>query len=294
MGAAVHLDLDLLPALAKAVDDAALVLHYQPEVDLASGSVVGMEALLRWQHPTRGLLWPADFLGLAESAALLPDIGRWVFASCLREAIAWSVLPGRQRAIDWQLWINVSGSQLADPEFVAEITAALTDAGLPPRRLGLEITERGLEVLGRHANDVLGALREAGFALAIDDFGTWYSSLATIGDLPVDSIKLDRSFVRGVGSDIADDEIVAAVIKLAHARGLTVVAEGVESWSEGARLCELGCDRAHGYLFSGPQRADKARLMLARGFGWSGVAESTLAAPGGTTGSPPDPRRPAP
>jgi diguanylate cyclase len=117
---------------------------------------------------------------------------------------------------------------------------------------------------------MLEALRDIGVALAIDDFGTWYSSLGTLGELPIEAVKLDQSFVRGVGSDLENDSIVASVIQLAHAHGVRVVAEGVESWSEGARLCELGCDRALGYLFSGPQRAEQARLMLAHGTGWEG------------------------
>ena len=106
--------------------------------------------------------------------------------------------------------------------------------------------------------------------VALDDFGTWYSSLGTLGELPIEAVKLDQSFVRGVGSDLENDTIVSSVIELAHAHGVRVVAEGVESWAEGARLCELGCDRALGYLFSGPQRAEQARLMLARGTGWNG------------------------
>src|SRR5439155_25406421 len=117
----------------------------------------------------------------------------------------------------------------------------------------------------------LEALRSAGLALAIDVFGTWDASLATLGELPIEAVKLDQSFVRGVGSDLEGDGIVSSVIELAHAHGVRVVAEGVESWSEGARLCELGCDRALGYLFGGPQRAEQARLMLAHGTGWRGA-----------------------
>lgn len=263
-----RLDLDLVGGLRAALTGGGFVLHYQPEVDLADGSVVGMEALLRWQHPDRGLLWPGDFLSAAEAAGLLPAIGRWVFARCLDEALAWSALPGRAAAADWQLWVNVAGSQLAEPGFAEEVTALVAASGLPPNRLGIEVPERSLQCLGEGALGVLRRLRAAGLALAIDDVSTWYAALASFGDLPVDAIKLDRSFVRGVGSELEDDEIVASVIRLAHARGSYVVAEGVESWTEGARLCELGCDRAHGYLFSGPQRPEQARWMLARGFGW--------------------------
>ena len=278
MTAPAPLDLELVPALRRAVDDASLVLHYQPEVDLASGSVVGMEALLRWQHPERGLLWPAEFLPVAEAAGLLPDIGRWVLLSCLAEAAEWSRMPGRRGNLDWQLWVNVSAAQLTSDGFPDEVADLVAATGLPRGRLGFEISERSLDVLGDRALPVLGRLRAHGLALAVDDFGTWYSSLSTVGELPIDAIKLDRAFVRGVGSDLEDDEIVASVIRLAHAHGVYVVAEGVESWAEGARLCELGCDRAHGYLFSGPQRSEKARWMLARGLGWRGSSAGDPAA----------------
>ncbi len=276
------LNLDLIPELREAVRSGALVLHFQPEVDLTCGSVVGMEALLRWQHPQRGLLWPREFLAVAEAAGLMPDIGRWVLDSCIREAAAWSRLPGRPLAASWAVWLNVTASQLSEPGFPGEVAERIAAAGLPPRRLGLEVTEESLNRLGGRARGVLEELRATGVLLGVDDFGTWYSSLATLQELPVDALKLDRSFVRGVGSDMADDTIVESVIRLAHAHELYVVAEGVESWTEGARLCELGCDRALGYLFSGPQRADRARDMLARGFGWRAGAGAAGAVSGGT------------
>ena len=265
------LDLDLVPSLREALDHEALVLHFQPEVDLASGAVVGMEALLRWQHPQRGLLWPADFLAVADGAGLLPSLGWWVLERCAAELETWRPLPPSIDGTPRQMWINVSGSQLMEPDFVDRVARLITDCALAPRTLGLEVTEEGLSIGSRHATQMLERLRELGVALALDDFGTWYSSLATLGELPIEAVKLDRTFVRGVGSDLENDTIVSSVIELAHAHGVRVVAEGVESWAEGARLCELGCDRALGYLFSGPQRAEQARLMLAHGTGWSGA-----------------------
>jgi EAL domain-containing protein (putative c-di-GMP-specific phosphodiesterase class I) len=264
------LDLDLVPALERAIEDEALVLHFQPEVDLASGAVVGMEALLRWQHPQRGLLWPADFLAVADGAGLMPALGWWVLERCATELEGWRPLPPTVDGARRQLWVNVSGSQLLEVGFVERVAKLVAECALPPGVLGLEVTEEALGVGSRAAPALLEALREAGVALAIDDFGSWYSSLGTIGELPVEAVKLDQSFVRGVGTDLEGDGIVASVIELAHAHGVRVVAEGVESWSEGARLCELGCDRALGYLFSGPQRAEQARLMLAHGTGWEG------------------------
>jgi EAL domain-containing protein (putative c-di-GMP-specific phosphodiesterase class I) len=262
------LDLDLVPALARAVEDHALVVHYQPEVDLASGGVVGMEALLRWQHPKRGLLWPVDFLAVAERAGLLPTLGWEVLRRGAKELASWKSLP----PIDdtpRQLWVNVSASQLLEADFVERIAALIEEHDLAPNTLGLEVTEETLATGSKHAPAMLNELRAAGVALAIDDFGSWYSALGTLGELPIDAVKLDQPFVRGVGSDLENDSIVSSVIALAHAHGVRVVAEGVESWSEGARLCELGCDRALGYLFSGPQIAEHARMMMAHGAGWT-------------------------
>jgi len=265
------LDLDLVPSLREALDHESLVLHFQPEVDLATGAVVGMEALLRWQHPQRGLLWPADFLAVADGAGLLPSLGWWVLERCAAELETWRPLPPTADGSPRQMWVNVSGSQLLEPDFADRVARLVTDCALAPGTLGLEVTEEGLAIGSRHATALLERLREIGVALALDDFGTWYSSLGTLGELPIQAVKLDRSFVRGVGSDLENDTIVSSVIELAHAHGVRVVAEGVESWAEGARLCELGCDRALGYLFSGPQRAEQARLMLAHGTGWSGA-----------------------
>lgn len=264
------LDLDLVPAMMQAIDTDALVLHFQPEVDLASGAVVGMEALLRWQHPQRGLLWPGDFLAVADGAGLMPLIGWWVLERCVAELEGWRPLPTTVDGTARQMWVNVSGSQLLDPDFTGRLIELVRRSAIAPRTLGLEVTEEGLATGSRHATSLLSDLHDAGIALALDDFGTWYSSLATLGELPIEAVKLHQSFVRGVGSDLENDTIVSSVIELAHAHGVRVVAEGVESWSEGARLCELGCDRALGYLFSGPQRADQARLMLAHGTGWQG------------------------
>ncbi|HET6818867.1 MAG TPA: EAL domain-containing protein [Mycobacteriales bacterium] len=267
------LDLELVPALTRALDSDALVLHFQPEVDLASGAVVGMEALLRWQHPQRGLLWPGDFLAVADGAGLMPSLGWWVLEKCVAELESWRPLPPTVDGVRRQMWVNVAGSQLLEPTFVERVARLVGEAALPPGMLGLEVTEEALSTGSRAATELMLSLRDVGVALAIDDFGTWYSSLGTLGELPIEAVKLDQSFVRGVGSDLENDSIVSSVIELAHAHGVRVVAEGVESWSEGARLCELGCDRALGYLFSGPQRAEQARLMLAHGTGWQGAGK---------------------
>lgn len=262
------IDMQLVPALQSAIDDDALELHYQPEIDLASGAVVGMEALVRWNHPDRGLLWPEDFLPVAEAAGLLALIDTWVLEQGVVELARWQRLGGPPPEHPRQLWVNVSATQLGAAGFADWVGRVISDAGLPPGVLGLEVTEEALARNERVAPGVLRDLRAAGAALAVDDFGAWYSSLASLQELPVDAVKLDRQFGRGVGSDLEDDSIAASVSRLAHAHHLYVVAEGVEAWTEGARLRELGCGRAHGYVFSAPQRAERARWMLVRGTGW--------------------------
>jgi EAL domain-containing protein (putative c-di-GMP-specific phosphodiesterase class I) len=264
-----RIDDDLAPVLERAVNDGAVVVHYQPEIDLATGGVVGMEALMRWQHPQRGLLPPLEFFAAAEQAHLLPTLGWAVLRFAASELASWRSLP---RLIDnqpRQLWVNVSASQLQEPGFVERVADLVTEFGLLPDTLGLEVTEETLATGSTDGPARLQELRDIGVVLAIDDFGSWYSSLGTLGELPIVAVKLDHPFVRDVGSDIENDSIVSSVIALAHAHGVRVVAEGVESWSEGARLCELGCDRAMGYLFSEPQVAEHARLMLAHGAGWT-------------------------
>ena len=256
-----------LAALRRCAHDGTLELLYQPEVDLETGRIVAMEGLLRWHRGELGVLMPLDFLDLAERSGDIVSIGEWVLFEAAAEAARWQDIPGEAR----QLWINVSPAQLAAPGFADLVAVAVADAGLPFGALGLEVTEASLAMLGGRAVEVLCELRSAGVALAVDDFGTWYSTLGAFADLPLDAVKLDHRYVRGVGGDLDDDTIVASVISLAHARGLYVVAEGVESWSESARLTELGCDRAHGFLFASPQRADRARWLLSQGAGWRGA-----------------------
>jgi EAL domain-containing protein (putative c-di-GMP-specific phosphodiesterase class I) len=261
-------DVDLVAAMHSALEAGEFLLHYQPEVDLGSGEVVAMEALIRWQHPDRGLLWPAEFLPAAEASGFIVELGRWVVEESLREALLWQRLPTARRAGGKQLWVNVSSAELAADGFADHVAALVRASGLPAGVLGFEVRETALGSDLASMGGVLAALKQAGIMIALDDFGTWYSALSHLDELPLDAVKLDQRFVRGVGLDLEDDAIVASVIRLAHAHGLQVVAEGVESWSEGARLCELECDRAHGYLFAGPQQPERARWLLSRGVGW--------------------------
>lgn len=265
-----------LTALHRCSEDGSLELLYQPEVELATGGIVAMEGLLRWHHADLGLLSPPAFLDLAEDSGEMNAIGRWVLRTGAAEAVAWAGLPGPQR----RLWLNVSAGQLGSPGFVELVADVVAEAGLPAGALGLEIAEGCVRRLGPDAGPLLADLRAAGVALAVDDFSSWIATLGAIEALPVDAVKLGHRYVRGVGegvgSDGAGDATVQAVIEQAHAKGMLVVAEGVETWGEAARLTELGCDRAHGWLFASAQRADKARWLLRHGRGWQG---STLPAP---------------
>ncbi|MDT7546277.1 MAG: hypothetical protein QOE99_2387 [Actinomycetota bacterium] len=263
---ALTLRADDIAALHRCATDGSLELLYQPEVDLQTGAIVAMEGLLRWHHGDEGVLAPLAFLDLAEHSGEIGPIGSWVLKEGATEAARWQRLNGPIR----QLFLNVSASQLVAPGFVDEVRAAVEEAHLPLHTLGIEVTEGALTMLGRRAVPLLEQLHDVGVLLAVDDFGTWYSTLGALDELPVDAVKLDQRYVRGVGGDLDDDTIVASVISLAHARGLYVVAEGVESWAESARLIELGCDRAHGFLFASPQRADRARWLLQQGTGWRG------------------------
>ena len=255
-----------IAALHRAATDGSLELVYQPEIDMPSGAIVAMEGLLRWHHGELGVLGPGDFLDLAIRSGEISPIGEWVLRTGAKEAADWGTLRGPRR----QLWLNVSAEQVRAEGFAELVAEVVAENKLPPGILGLEISERSCLELGREAAALLLELRGAGVSLAIDDFSSFYSTLGAIEALPVNAVKLGHKYVRGVGDADHDDTLVASVIDRAHARGMYVVAEGVEEWSEHARLIELGCDRAHGWLFASAQRADKARWLLTQGSGWRG------------------------
>ncbi len=253
---------DRLAALDTA--DGTLELQYQPEVDLATGAIVAMEGLLRWHTQDLGVLAPPAFFAAAEAAGSMPAIGEWVLRTGAAEAAAWKGLRGPAR----QLRLNVSTSQLVAPGFSDLVAGVVAEHGLPLGALGLEVSEQTLQDLGDEAPSLLTELRASGVALAVDDT-TFYATLAVIEHLPVDVVKLGQRHVRGI--DERDASLVSTVVDRAHARGLTVVAEGVETWGEAVRLLELGCDRAHGWLYASAQRSDKARWLLEQGRGWRGA-----------------------
>ncbi|WP_245853462.1 putative bifunctional diguanylate cyclase/phosphodiesterase [Geodermatophilus sabuli] len=241
----------LIEDLAGATAAGQFEVYYQPTIDLAAGVTTGYEALLRWHHPTRGLVPPVEFVPLAEEGGHIVEIGRWVLGEATRQAAAWSAQAGRPVGIA----VNLSPRQLADDDVVATVRDALAASGLPARQLTLEVTEG---VLVRDVDQVvtqLLALRTTGVRIAIDDFGTGYSSLSYLRRLPADIVKIDRSFVQELGTGNRSTTLVASIIELARSLHLDVVAEGVETPEQQAVLGRLACSHAQGYLFGRPAPA---------------------------------------
>jgi diguanylate cyclase (GGDEF)-like protein len=244
--------------LRRALDDGEFEVHYQPIVDLDGERTVGVEALVRWNHPERGLLPPAAFLELAETLGLLPRLGGWVLGQACRQAAEWQLKePG------FELNVNLSASQLGNPALVDEVRAVLESTGLPPALLVLELTESVALVDLIESARVLGALKELGVRIALDDFGTGFSSLSHLGTLPVDVVKIDKSFVQamqeGGGASVAE-----AVLQIARTFNLAPVAEGVEDADQASRLRELDCAQAQGYHFARPMPAGELTALLNR------------------------------
>ncbi len=242
--------LRLMDELHRAVERDELVLHYQPIVDVASGLTSGYEALLRWNHPDRGLLAPAHFIDVAEESGLIVDIGDWVVRTACARAAGWPVLSA---GFAPSVSVNVAARQLSDAGLTEIVADALTSSGLPAERLWLEMTETAVMTDPRVAGQSLHDLRGLGLHLALDDFGTGYSSLTYLKRFPFETIKIDRSFVDGLGVDANDTAIVGAVAGLARSLGLVSVAEGVETPLQLKALGDLGCDFVQGYLLGRPQ-----------------------------------------
>jgi diguanylate cyclase (GGDEF)-like protein len=257
---------DLENDLRLALERAELRVHYQPIVDLRTETVVGFEALVRWQHPTRGLVPPMAFIPLAEETGLIVPLGRWVLQTACRQAARWR--RSRPATADTPapfVSVNLSARQFMAADLVEDVVAILAETGLEPGALELEITESVVMDQSETGIRVLRELRDLGARLVLDDFGTGYSSLAYLKHLPLDTIKIDRSFVAGL-DEIADRSIVDAVIALAHGLGIGVVAEGIETPRQAERLRELGCDLGQGYLFSRPvPAAATGRLLRGNG-----------------------------
>ena len=235
--------------LRGAVERGEFVLHYQPTVDLATRSVVGMEALVRWAHPERGLLAPAEFIPLAEHSGLIVPLGELVLKEACRQGRAWQeARPDRPVGIS----VNLSAIQLQDSGLVAAVSLALEESELPPELLTLEMTESVMASDDAHILRRLRQLKGLGVRLAIDDFGTGYSSLSYLRSFPIDVVKIDRSFVEGIANGREEAALVRAIVRLAHGLKLKTVAEGVETEGQARRLRSAGCDQAQGYFFARP------------------------------------------
>ncbi|HSL57105.1 MAG TPA: EAL domain-containing protein [Acidimicrobiales bacterium] len=253
--------LDLEGSLRRALDRHEIRVHYQPIVDVASGAIVAVEALARWEHPERGLLAPGEWIGLAEDTGLIVPIGGWILdQACRQVQRGQATLPGLG---ELEVSVNVSGRQLGQVSFVAEVERVLAVTGLAPSRLGIELTESLLMDDVDRSAATLGALKDLGVQVVVDDFGTGYSSLSYLRRFPVDQLKVDRSFVDGLGTDADDTAIAALIVALARTLGLRSVAEGVETEVQLAEVRRLGVDRAQGYLLGRPQPPERLGDVLA-------------------------------
>jgi diguanylate cyclase (GGDEF)-like protein len=233
--------------LRRAVDQGDLTLHFQPLFRVADGAICAVEALLRWNHPRHGLLGAEPLIRVAEATGLIEAIGRWALRSACAQVEEW-----RAQRPGLRLNMNISARQLMAGDLVEQVHAALNDSGLPAAHLELEITETAAIDNVSVARDQLKRLKRMGASIAVDDFGTGYSSLAYLKNLPLDTIKIDRSFVRDIADDVGDSALVTTIIALAHGRDLRVVAEGVETHEQLRFLAARGCDYAQGYLLARP------------------------------------------
>ena len=250
--------LALVGELGRAIDRGELEVWYQPMASLETGRVTGVEALVRWRHPTHGLLGPAAFLPMVEQTGLMKPLTLHVLDAALRQCADW-----RRAGLDLSVSVNLSATNLIDRDLPSDVTSQIETRGLDPAALHLEVTESVVMADPDRAREVLSGLRASGVRIALDDFGTGYSSLGYLKNLPVDELKLDRSFVAEVATSARDAAIVRATIELARAVDLQTVAEGVETADAWEFLHQIGCDYAQGYLLSKPAPASELTEWLA-------------------------------
>ena len=251
--------LTLVADLRRALERKELVVYYQPQADAATGAVRTMEALVRWEHPVHGLLPPDQFVPLAEQTGLIRPLTLYMLDAALHQCAAW-----RNAGYDVAVAVNVTGRDLLDLRFPEEVAEAIARAGTAPEALELEITESTIMTDAARARSVLVQLSELGVRLAIDDFGSGHSSLGYLKRLPIDVLKIDRSFVINMADGSDDAVIVRSTIDLGHNLGLEVVAEGVETQEALARLAELGCDTVQGYFLGRPQPTEAVEWIVRR------------------------------
>lgn len=245
--------------LRKALDRGEFFLVYQPQVELASGKVVGVEALIRWQHSSKGLISPAEFIPLAEETGMIVAIGEWALRTACTLARRWS----QTEVGPLRMSVNLSSRQFVSPDFAESVERVVRETGMPPELLDLEITESMTMDVSRSI-ETLRQLKTLGVSISIDDFGTGYSSLSYLKSFPVDRLKIDQSFVRQMHSETKDRSIVATIISLAHNLNLQVVAEGVETASQSEFLAQQGCDEMQGYYISKPLKAFDVEEFIIR------------------------------
>jgi diguanylate cyclase (GGDEF)-like protein len=261
MATAVAARHTLTEALQRAIAADEFILHYQPIVDVATGRMTGLESLIRWMHPTRGMIWPGEFIAMAESSDLILEIGRWVLDRSCRQAKAWH--DRWPDAGDLQISVNVAARQLEQPDFVAQVAEVVRSSGVDPAKVVLEVTETTLLHNADDAIAKLEALRRLGLGVAVDDFGTGYSSLSYLQRFPVTAIKIARDFVAVDETDADGWELASAIVSMGRALRLTVIAEGVEEPFQLDRLRKLRCGRAQGYYLARPLPADEMDKLFA-------------------------------
>ena len=248
-------------ALRRSLDARALVLHYQPTLNLGTGNITGAEALVRLEQPDGQLMYPTQFIGVAEDCGLIHPVGKWVLGEACRQAVAW-----QQAGVDFgQIAVNVSAAELHSGDFLAHVRATLRDTGLDPRHLEFELTESGLMQDTQRTTGVLLALKDLGIHIAIDDFGTGYSSLSYLRRFPIDTLKIDQSFVKDIQGEAGEGILVSTIIAMARSLKLRVVAEGIETSQQLAYLQTEGCAEGQGYHFSHPVGAGQFAALLGNG-----------------------------
>jgi EAL domain-containing protein (putative c-di-GMP-specific phosphodiesterase class I) len=261
MSARADRRLEIENSLRTALENGEFTLMYQPLVSLPNNQVTGVEALLRWKHPTRGVVLPSEFISVAEDIGLIVPIGRWVLEQATTQAREWA----RRYPAFSCMSVNVSGRQFQHPGFAEQVDEIITQLGLPPHLLQLEITESVLMDERSNSLEVLRRLKTIGVAVAIDDFGTGYSSLSYLRQYPIDVLKVDKSFVDAIETEEEARALVQTIIGLAHTLQLRATAEGVERWEQVEQLSRLSCDSGQGYVFARPLDSESIGALLAGG-----------------------------
>jgi diguanylate cyclase (GGDEF)-like protein/PAS domain S-box-containing protein len=252
--------MELESDLRSAIDEDNFLVYYQPEVSLTTGKVVGYEALVRWNHPERGIVLPGEFLPVAEETGLIVPLGRWVMREACRQMAEWQRNHPQQPPLT--VSVNASSRELADPDLVPNVARILRETGLDPKSLRIEVTESSIVEDHDRTASTLRRLRDLDVSLEIDDFGTGYSSLSRLHEYPFSTVKIDRSFVKDLGTEPESLHLVETIVRLAHGLGLSVVAEGIETREQLDKLAALGCGYGQGYYFSRPMDSDSAQRAI--------------------------------